>query len=125
MLVGAEAFEAYRHTGHSGFVVAFAGSTWPAVVLESCRTQHEVQAEGRQWVQEALRERLQVMECPRRLGRSHRQKVRGHSSMPSNALVRSASRPRRRTDLNEILALGLGDKRLQFGSSEGVNETGL
>lgn len=29
------------------------------------------------------------------------------------------------TYLDEILALGLGDKRLQFGSGESVDETGL
>ena len=27
--------------------------------------------------------------------------------------------------MNEVLALGLGDKRLQFGSGECVDETGL
>lgn len=27
--------------------------------------------------------------------------------------------------LNEVLALGLGDQRLEFGSSEGVDKAGL
>ena len=45
--------------------------------------------------------------------------------MPSKDVSREVLRKPRRwlTDLDEILALGLGDERLQLGSSEGVDET--
>jgi hypothetical protein len=127
MRVGVEASEAYRHTGHLGSVVASVGSTWLVVVLESCHSQHGAQVSGHLRQQAALRGHRRAMQHHRRRRlHFHCQRALVRSDKPGEECKHQV-RDWEQGDayLNEILAFGFCNKRLQFGGGEGVDKTCL